>query len=286
VKIVDELGYYLEEARPKYADSENLAAAMADWPGQIYTLNVSMDLVSMSNSQLNDQTIQQSPLPSFNNCIMFLKNPSGEHLGAFEFSFYQDTDETSLSMFQVYRAAIIPEHRGQGYFSKMYDLIVHFAHCFIGAEKASMITIDTSPQVKHKVGQNSIAYESEPEEIPDLYTQQTIILDFDDFHASLSTHQDADICVMVNDEMVACPIRKVDNGPVIAATGEPKQKAPKPYLEDGDYDETLEALVDKDFSAGQPKYEVKRVVSDGTFDFTKLGGAVIEQESRNDPNNP
>jgi hypothetical protein len=209
MRIENAAGYYLVEATATFSDAEALIPIFTDWPGQVWKLDTALNRVSTSAQRLNDTTISKSPVDSIGSALFFLRNSADETLGAIEFSWHQNTRVGSPSGFQVYRAAISPAYRGLGHFSTLYNLIVYFAHCFLGAEEATIATIDTAPQVTHKLEQNSVARAGSEEVIPDLYTQKEVVLEFDDFHPTLGDHQHVDISIKVGGTVLSLPTRKV-----------------------------------------------------------------------------
>lgn len=204
MKIVGPSNYYLEDVKGTFAEAEKLFQCFMHWPVEQKNLGACLTLCSQSAIRWNDTVALQNPLPDITKAFMFLKNPQDEVLGFFQFVFYQRLDEDGPNAFNVSRAVLLPEHRGQGKFTIMFDLIVYLGHYWMYAQEANVTTLSTAPQVQSKLEGISVSRVLSTKAIEGRWTEQENSMDYDDFH-SRAVGRDAGFSFLINDVEVPPP---------------------------------------------------------------------------------
>lgn len=183
MKIVGPDNYYLEEVKGTFSDAEKLFECFIHWPVETKDLTSCLGYCSESVINWNDTIALQSPLPDINKALMFMKNPQDEVVGVFQFVFYQRLDSDGPNAFNLERALILPQFRGQGNFTRMSRLVIYLGYHWMFAEECNITTISTAPQIKHKLDEVS----GNPrviriKDIEGRWTEEESSLDYDSFN--------------------------------------------------------------------------------------------------------
>lgn len=212
MKIVGPDNYYLEDIKGTFADAEKLFQCFMHWPVEQKDLGACLTFCSQSAIRWNDSVALQSPLPDITKAFMFLKNPQDEVLGFFQFVFIQRLDENGPNAFNVTKAIILPEHRGQGNFTRMFNLIVYLGHYWMYAQQANVTTLSTAPEVQNKLDQISVDRVLGNTTIEGRWTEQENSMEYDDFHAAAGHTRGQGFQFLVNDVEVPPPLSSRNPG--------------------------------------------------------------------------
>lgn len=131
-------GGYVRPGRATFAEAEWMFGVLADWPAGGWSLQRCLAQLSKS--------AQQPDFGQFVGLILVYCLPDDTPVGVARCSFHVG----GTTGFQVDFAAVHPDHRGAGHFTRFSDAIAYWANQVLEADEGSYEVIESAPQVLHR----------------------------------------------------------------------------------------------------------------------------------------